>query len=105
LAIVINSGKAKSEECKCYLINPEGANVPENRICWVEGAVGALSDPQEKEFCLEAPKKQELPSKLARRFGKFKKMGKVMDVCAESEAKDFYSCVIREAKKLKGAEV
>lgn len=39
--------------CNCCLIDPMGSNEPENRMCTTSGAIGTLTDSEERELCDE----------------------------------------------------
>ncbi|GAJ25055.1 unnamed protein product, partial [marine sediment metagenome] len=41
------------EPCSCCLIDPEGTNAPENRMCTTKGAIGILSNSEERAWCSE----------------------------------------------------
>jgi len=52
-AIPLYGRETRKEPCSCCLIDPEGPNIPENRMCTTKGAIGTLSDREEKEWCSE----------------------------------------------------
>ncbi len=52
-AIPLYGRETRKELCSCCLIDPEGPNVPENRMCTTKGAIGTLSDREEREWCSE----------------------------------------------------
>ncbi len=52
-AIPLYGRETRKELCSGCLIDPEGPNAPENRMCTTKGAIGTLSDREEKEWCSE----------------------------------------------------
>jgi len=52
-AIPLYGRETRKELCACCLIDPEGPNAPENRMCTTKGAIGTLSDREEREWCSE----------------------------------------------------
>lgn len=52
-AIPLYGRETRKELCSCCLIEPEGPNSPENRMCTTKGAIGTLSDREEREWCSE----------------------------------------------------
>jgi len=52
-AIPLYGRETRKELCSCCLIDPEGSNIPENRMCTTKGAIGILSDREEREWCSE----------------------------------------------------
>jgi len=52
-AIPLYGRETRKEPCSCCLIDPEAPNVPENRMCTTKGAIGTLSDREEREWCSE----------------------------------------------------
>ncbi|MBA7703797.1 hypothetical protein ES703_112591 [subsurface metagenome] len=52
-AIPLYGRETRKEPCACCLIDPEGPNAPENRMCTTKGAIGTLSDREEREWCSE----------------------------------------------------
>lgn len=52
-AIPLYGRETRKEPCSCCLIEPEGPNVPENRMCTTKGAIGTLADREEREWCSE----------------------------------------------------
>ena len=52
-AIPLYGRETRKELCSCCLIDPEGPNIPENRMCTTKGAIGTLSDREEREWCSE----------------------------------------------------
>ena len=52
-AIPLYGRETRKEACACCLIDPEGPNAPENRMCTTKGAIGTLSDREEREWCSE----------------------------------------------------
>jgi len=52
-AISLYGREARKEPCACCLIDPEGSNTPENRMCTTKGAIGTLSDREERDWCSE----------------------------------------------------
>ncbi len=53
MGIVVYPEKAKRSPCKCIIIEHTG-----ERLCWVPGIIGTLSDEQEEIFC--NPKEKEV---------------------------------------------
>ncbi len=52
-AIPLYGRETRKEPCACCLIAPEGPNEPENRMCTTKGAIGTLSNREEREWCSE----------------------------------------------------
>jgi len=52
-AIPLYGRETRKEPCSCCLIDPEGPNAPENRMCTTKGAIGTLKDSEEREWCSE----------------------------------------------------
>lgn len=52
-AIPLYGRETRKEPCSCCLIDPEGPNAPDNRMCTTKGAIGTLSDREEREWCSE----------------------------------------------------
>ena len=52
-AIPLYGRETRKEPCACCLIDPEGPNAPENRMCTTKGAIGTLNDREEREWCSE----------------------------------------------------
>ncbi|MBA7464961.1 hypothetical protein ES707_00119 [subsurface metagenome] len=52
-AIPLYGRETRKEPCSCCLIDPEGPNAPENRMCTTKSAIGTLSDREEREWCSE----------------------------------------------------
>ena len=52
-AIPLYGRETRKEPCSCCLIEPEGPNAPENRMCTTSGAIGTLKDSEEREWCSE----------------------------------------------------
>ena len=52
-AIPLYGRETRKEPCSCCLIDPEGPNAPENRMCTTKGAIGTLSNREEREWCSE----------------------------------------------------
>lgn len=52
-AIPLYGRETRQEPCACCLIDPAGANAPENRMCTTKGAIGTLNDREEREWCSE----------------------------------------------------
>jgi len=52
-AIPLYGRETRQEPCACCLIDPEGPNAPENRMCTTKGAIGTLNDREEREWCSE----------------------------------------------------
>lgn len=52
-AIPLYGRETRRESCSCCLIDPEGPNAPENRMCTTKGAIGTLKDSEEREWCSE----------------------------------------------------
>jgi len=52
-AIPLYGRELRKEPCSCCLIDPDGPNMPENRICTTKGAIGTLKDSEEREWCSE----------------------------------------------------
>jgi len=52
-AIPLYGRELRKEPCSCCLIEPEGPNAPENRMCTTSEAIGTLKDSEEREWCSE----------------------------------------------------
>ena len=52
-AIPLYGRETRKEPCACCLIDLDGPNSPENRMCTTKGAIGILSDREEREWCSE----------------------------------------------------
>ncbi|GAH61055.1 unnamed protein product, partial [marine sediment metagenome] len=52
-AIPLYGRETRKEPCSCCLIDPEGPNAPENRMCTTKGAIGTLKDSEERNWCSE----------------------------------------------------
>ena len=52
-AIPLYGRETRKEPCSCCFIDPAGPNAPENRMCTTKGAIGTLSDREEREWCSE----------------------------------------------------
>jgi hypothetical protein len=52
-AIPLYGRETRKEPCACCLIDFDGPNSPENRMCTTKGAIGILSDREEREWCSE----------------------------------------------------
>lgn len=50
-AIPLYGRETRKEPCSCCLIEPEGPNVPENRMCTTSGMIGTMKDREERELC------------------------------------------------------
>lgn len=50
-AIPLYGRETRKETCSCCLINPDGPNTPENRMCTTSGAIGTLKDSEERDWC------------------------------------------------------
>lgn len=101
MGIVIDPEKAKSSTCTCYVFGDP--QKPEDRLCFVSGIIGTLSDAQEREYCSDNHEPILLPAteKQKERVKKFKIIGEIMHTCLESEEEDFLACVERMVDKLK----
>jgi len=99
MAFIVDEKLAKTTPCHGYKYDGE-------KFLWSEGAVGMLSDPQEKKFCTTVKikgKKGEVPSELKTRWKFFKKSAKhCSEVADKKPGKDlpqFLGCMSREAEK------
>ena len=52
-AIPLYGRETRKEPCSCCLIDPEGPNAPENRMCTTSSAIGTLKDSEERDWCSE----------------------------------------------------
>ena len=52
-AIPLYGRETRKEPCSCCLIEPEGPNAPENRMCTSSGCIGTLKDSEERDWCSE----------------------------------------------------
>ena len=52
-AIPLYGRETRQEPCDCCLIDPGSPDVPENRMCTTKGAIGILSNREEREWCSE----------------------------------------------------
>ncbi|TET43298.1 MAG: hypothetical protein E3J60_00630 [Dehalococcoidia bacterium] len=52
-AIPLYGRETRKEPCACCLIDPEGPNAPENRMCTTKGAIGTLNNREERNWCSE----------------------------------------------------
>ncbi len=52
-AIPLYGRETRQEPCACCLIDPAGPNAPENRMCTTKGAIGTLSNREERDWCSE----------------------------------------------------
>jgi hypothetical protein len=50
-AIPLYGRENRKEPCSCCLIDPNGPNSPENRMCTTSGAIGTLKDSEERGWC------------------------------------------------------
>jgi len=98
MAKIVNEKLFKETPCTCFKINPKEGEIPSNLLCYSEGAIGVLSNRQDKackhQIILPTPPELEFHLK------KFAHMGEIMHVCMKQKEKDkFYSCIAREASK------
>jgi hypothetical protein len=98
MGIVADDSVAKNSPCKCFIFGDP--DKPEDRLCFSKGVVGALSDSQELDLCTEI-QTLETSEKFAQRINRFETLGDILDVCMESETKDFLGCVIDQAQRLR----
>ncbi|TDX48836.1 hypothetical protein [Orenia marismortui] len=101
MGIVVDSKKAKKSPCKCIITGDP--NKPEDRLCFSKGIVGALSDEQELEYCTDILA-IETSKKFADRINRFRTLGDILDICLESEEKDFLGCIESQARNLKSGK-
>ena len=95
---VVNEKLAQNTPCKCMIYgDPKKA---EDRLCFSEGVIGALSDSQEYELCTDILT-LESSKEFAERINRFKVLGGILDKCLESETKDFLGCIEKEARELR----
>jgi len=52
-AIPLYGRETRKEPCSCCIIDPNGPNTPDNRMCTTKGAIGTLNDREEREWCSE----------------------------------------------------
>ena len=52
-AIPLYGRETRKEPCSCCLIEPEGPNAPENRMCTTSSAIGTLKNSEERDWCSE----------------------------------------------------
>jgi len=52
-AIPLYGRETRKEPCSCCLIELAGPNTPDNRMCTTKGAIGTLSDREERDWCSE----------------------------------------------------
>ncbi|MFW6126439.1 MAG: hypothetical protein ACOC58_04970 [Chloroflexota bacterium] len=52
-AIPLYGRETRKEPCSCCLIDPAKPSEPENRMCTTSGAIGTLTDSEERQWCSE----------------------------------------------------
>lgn len=88
-AIPLYGREMRKEPCRCCLIDPAGPNVPENRMCTTTGAIGTLSNREEREWC------SEIILVSDGRCGRARKIKEAARECKEkypADTKAFFEC-------------
>ena len=75
MAIIVDKEVARHSPCTCYVYD-DG-----KQICYSIGAIGVLSDEQEKEFCKEKVVKGNLPPQMQKRMKIF---AHAVEVCKDN---------------------
>lgn len=93
---VVDFNEARNSTCECRRTSTG------ELVCWSKGIIGTLSDEQEEKFCKD---KVVFSDKIENKsqIDKFKMLGEISDKCLEKNIsnKNFYSCIAREANKLR----
>lgn len=90
-AIPLYGRETRKEPCSCCLIDPEGPNAPENRMCTTKNAIGLLSDREEREWC------SEIRIVSDGRCARARTIGKAARECKERHPEDteaFFRCYL-----------
>ncbi|MBA7588701.1 hypothetical protein ES708_30768 [subsurface metagenome] len=90
-AIPLYGRETRKEPCSCCLIEPEGPNTPENRMCTTKGAIGTLNDREEREWC------SEIKIVADGRCARARSIREAAKVCKEKHPADttkFFECYI-----------
>jgi len=88
-AIPLYGRETRKELCSCCLIDPGGPNAPENRMCTTKGAIGTLSNGEEREWC------SEINIVADGRCARARSIREAARVCKEKYPKDttrFFEC-------------
>lgn len=93
MGFVVEPKEARTEPCKCYKYDTE-------LLCFSDGIMGALSDAQEKKYCKEKMIRKTTKEQMGQ-VTKFKKWGKIANICFEEEVENTWDCIIKQAKKIK----
>jgi len=96
-AIPLYGRETRKEPCACCLIDPEGPNAPENRMCTTKGAIGTLNDREEREWCSEI---KIVPDG---RCARARLIGEAARECKEKYPEDtakFFECYIPAFSKI-----
>ena len=75
MAIIVDDEIAKHSPCTCYVYDNG------KKICYSIGAIGVLSDEQEKQFCKEQIVKGDLPPQMQERMDTF---AHAVEVCKDT---------------------
>ena len=75
MAILVDEEIAKHSPCTCYVYDNG------KKICYSIGAIGVLSDEQEREFCKEQIVKGDLPPQMQERMDIF---AHAVEVCKDT---------------------
>lgn len=93
MAIIVDEEIARHSPCTCYTYD-------DKQICWSIGAIGVLSDRQEKEFCKEKVVKGNLPPQMQKRMEVF---AHAVDVCKDDYRKmgydNYWECIREHTEK------
>lgn len=97
MGILIYPERARRSPCECYVIG-EDPNRPEDRLCFVRGIIGTLSDEQEREFC-QRPVVITPSPRMRERLRRFRYLGKILEQCLPTEQADFRACLTQAIQR------
>lgn len=93
MAIILDEEIASMTPCTCYKYN-------EKDICWTEGAVGILTDEEEKKYCIEKIYKGKISENMKKRMDRF---AHAVEVCKNDYRKmgydNYWQCISEHMKQ------
>lgn len=88
-AIPLSGRETRKAPCSCCLIDPEGPNEPENRLCTTSSAIGSLKDREEREWCSEI---NLVPDGRCERIMRIKEAAKECKEKYPTDTEKFFQC-------------
>lgn len=96
-AIIIPGREMEKRPCRCCLIDPQGPNTPPNRACTTSGAIGLLTDVQERDLCGEV---SIVPNGRCGRMRQIREAAQECKALHPTDAEAFFGCYLRAFRGL-----